>query len=205
MRVILASTSFDRNEILGETVLAFERVDSNYDEKAYEEPDPVKRATALGRAKALAVAGSHSDALVIAADTVIKGPNNELFEKPLDREDAKRILRLMSGKTCYVVTGHTVIHGDSGKEESETTSLALKYRELTDAEIEAYLDLNTWQANCGAMNVLEDQLKRGWIERMEGEVEEIRGLSIPALQRIIARMGYLELLPFLRRKQQTVE
>jgi len=117
--IILASASPRRKEILEKTGLKFKVDKSGCEEKTDPGMRPHEIARFLSREKARHVAGKYRNALVIAADTlvVLRG---RLFGKPRNEEDAKEMLKAMSGKAHSVITGFTIIDTASNKELSRS-------------------------------------------------------------------------------------
>ena len=102
VRMILASASPQRRTLLEGLSLKFEVIPSDIDEDAHPERDPLKRSKILARLKAEDIARKHSEAVVIGCDTLVVASSGTLLEKPLDADDARRMLLLQSGRTSEV-------------------------------------------------------------------------------------------------------
>src|SRR3989339_1196720 len=102
-RIILASGSKRRQEILEKLGVEFEIAESGYDESKIVCDDPVELVEELAIQKALSVAKQYPDAIIIGGDTVVYLAG-EIVGKPVDKKDAERIIRLLSGTTHMVVT-----------------------------------------------------------------------------------------------------
>ena len=110
MKLILASGSPRRRELLGFYTKEFDVCVSEFDEHAVRAPTPAALAGALARGKCLAVAASHPGCVVVGSDTVVE-LDGEVFGKPQDADDARRMLRALSGRTHEVHTGVCVSDG----------------------------------------------------------------------------------------------
>lgn len=145
MRLILASKSPRRKLMLEQLGLDFEVIVSNVDESRVKEQDPVKLTTTLSRMKAEAVARGQPDSVVIGSDgvvffegRVIGQPRGGAREEKL--EDARRTLRELSGKVHQVYSGVCVINTRTGQVLTDWGVTDIKFRELTDRDIERVLE-----------------------------------------------------------------
>lgn len=134
MRIILASQSPRRRELLASIGLAFEVKPSHVPEIHQPGESPEEYVARLSRDKAAAVAANDPNAWVIAADTTVL-LGDDLLEKPDDADDAERMLGLIAGKTHTVYTGVTlqnVVHGwrETRVAESEVRMLPLDARDI---------------------------------------------------------------------------
>lgn len=137
MRIILASGSPRRKMILSQAEVEFEVCASDKEEFITSDI-PCEVVCELSAQKALDVAREYpEDSIVIGADTVVSC-NDEILGKPRDREDAVRMIELISGATHQVYTGVTLVH--MGKVHTFYAVTDVKVRKLTDAEITAYVD-----------------------------------------------------------------
>lgn len=141
MALILASTSPIRHQMLDHAGVVFSVEPANIDEAGEKARHlvPQTLASALAQAKALAVSNRRGGNWVIGSDSVVC-VDGRLFDKPRDREDAARHLRLFSGKTI-VLTSAIALARDAQIEWSCCDSATLDVRPLSDAFIEEYLDL----------------------------------------------------------------
>lgn len=133
-RVILASASPRRKELLTHIIADFDVIPSSIDETVYGTPfQQVKR---LAEDKTGQVAAMHDDALVIGADTLVFLRGKPLG-KPADEADAKRMLGMLSGRTHRVLTGVCVAVGE--QMHSAATCTCVRFAPLTQYEIDAYV------------------------------------------------------------------
>lgn len=138
-RLILASTSPYRRELLARLGLAFEVCAPAVDEAALPGETPASTANRLALAKARAVALQHPDALVIGSDQVADLAG-EALGKPGTRERASAQLRQMSGRAVTFHTAVAVVCIASGYQGQDLAPVHVRLRQLSDAEISAYLD-----------------------------------------------------------------
>ncbi len=137
--VVLASTSPFRRELLGRLQLAFETVAPETDETALPDESPAATAERLAVAKACAVADRYPDALIIGSDQVAASGSHR-FGKPGTRENAIAQLQAMRGKEVVFHTGLCLYNSATGRSQVRVVPTHVGFRDLTDAEIEAYLD-----------------------------------------------------------------
>lgn len=137
-KLILASTSPYRRELLGRLGLAFEVANPQTDESPLFGEPPESMALRLSEAKARAVAQAHPDALIIGSDQVAT-VNGNIYGKPGTHERAVKQLRELSGKTVNFFTGLCLLNARTGEAEVRGIPTLVTFRELTDSEIDNYL------------------------------------------------------------------
>ena len=136
--LILGSTSRYRRELLQRLRVPFEVVSPDVDETPLANEAPQALATRLALAKAKAVAANHPNAVVIGSDQVAD-LNGEPLGKPGTHERAVLQLQRMRGQTVVFQTAVSVVCQASGFEQTELAQIKVRFRDLSDAEIEAYL------------------------------------------------------------------
>lgn len=141
--LILASTSPYRRELLGRLRLPFEVVAPQVDETPIEGEAPGAAATRLARAKAEAVAralaGDRPDALVIGSDQTATLDGRRIIGKPGNHERARAQLRAASGREMVFHTALALVRRSDGFADERVVQTRVRFRELSDAAIEAYL------------------------------------------------------------------
>ena len=138
----------------------------------------------LATEKAKCVAAQYPDALVIGSDTaVVLG--EEMLGKPVDAEDAVRMLRALSGKTHQVITGCCLVHGGKVHAFSEVTSV--EFRELSDAEIAAYVASEECFDKAGAYAI--QGLGGALVAEVHGDFDNVVGLPVERLREEIRHFG----------------
>lgn len=137
-RLILASSSPFRKELLSRLEIPFESVSPDIDEGAKNNETPQQLVERLAVEKARAIAKHHHNALVIGSDQVAVHGNN-IVGKPRDHEHAVEQLRQASGQTITLYTGLALINSSSGNVQSEVVPYSVVFRQLSDEIIENYL------------------------------------------------------------------
>lgn len=190
MKLILASSSPRRAEVLADAGFAFEAVAAGVDESRCEGELAEAYVRRLAEVKARAVAARISPpAIVIAADTVVV-MNGEVLGKPASAEDAGRMLRRLSGRSHQVLTGLAVlkIPGGAARVEIETTQVT--FAPLTETEIVAYVASGEPLGKAGAYAI---QGRGGrFVARVEGCYFNVVGLPLARLYGILREMGWHE-------------
>ncbi len=139
MRLILASTSAFRRELLARLQLSFEVAAPNADEAPLPHETPAATAERLAEAKARAVASSFPDALIIGSDQVAF-VGDQRFGKPGTRENAMIQLSRMGGKTVIFHTGLCLLNAATGRIQLRGIATEVRFRKLSASEILRYLD-----------------------------------------------------------------
>jgi septum formation protein len=181
-RLVLASASPRRRELLGLLGLEFEVVVPGVEELRAGDPAEVVLENAGRKARAGA-AMVEPGRVVIGVDTDVS-LDGALLGKAADRSGAAERLHALSGRTHEVLSGVTVIA--PGGEESRLARTAVTFRDLPEREIEAYLDSGEWDDRAGAYAV--QGLGSAFVERVDGDLSNVIGLPIPTLSRMIAAL-----------------
>lgn len=181
-RIILASASPRRAELLTEMRQPFEIIPSNADETLRPGADPLDEAARLAAAKADDVAARADDGIVIAADTLVV-LDSEIMGKPRDRADAVEMLGRLSGSRHRVVTGVCVVNIRSGERIVETVSTTVTMKRMTEAQIREYVASGEADGKAGAYAIQETADR--YVERVEGSFNNVVGLPTERLRRIL--------------------
>ena len=184
--IILASASPRRKEILEKTGLKFRVDKSEYEEKIDPGLKPHELARFLSCKKARHVARRHREALIIAADTIVV-LRGRLFGKPRNEEEAKEMLRALSGKAHSVITGFTIIDTAIKKEISRSAESKVFFKRLSADEIEAYIRSGEPLDKAGAYGV--QGLGAVIVKRIEGDFFNVMGLPLNALTESLKKFG----------------
>jgi septum formation protein len=154
--LILASASPRRRLLLEEAGYRFEVDPSGVEEPEPTGPaDPAAYAAALAWRKAAEVARRRRLGLVLAADTVC-AVGGAILNKPADRADAERMIRLQEGRDTVVLTGLCLYRADAAEWVGAVESSVVRFRPLADAERVAHLDSGKWRGKAGAYGVQDD-------------------------------------------------
>ena len=185
-RIILASQSPRRQELIGNITMDFRVIVSEADETLPVGIEPEQAPVYLADVKAAAVAASHPEETVIGADTVVI-LDGTVLGKPRDRDDAVRMLRALSGKVHTVVTGCANRWGDTRVTFSQLTRV--EFYPLSDREILEYIATGEPFDKAGAYGIQG----RGsvLVKRIEGDFFNVMGLPVARLKRELENIGAL--------------
>lgn len=184
MKIILASKSPRRKEILENLGVEFEIIVSEVDEES-DEKDPSRLVRELSIRKGRAVADgivkenifSDEDIYIISSDTVVATAEGEILGKPYDLEDAKRMLRLLEGKSHFVHSGIGIIRlcadGET-VEAADTESTRVEFLPMTNEDIDFYVTHETVLDKAGAYAI--QGIASAWIKKIDGDYFNVVGL-----------------------------
>jgi septum formation protein len=197
MKLILASESEWRSRLLSWLDIPFVVVISGVDETVLEEDDADELVATLAAMKARAVARIESEkrvfaaddearVLVLAADTVVVY-GGEIIGKPIDREDAKRIISLLAGKTHEVWTGVCLIDADTNQQRVEVEKTLVSFKPMSDKQIEDFLETDEWKGKAGGYQLLKsiDQHVRD----IDGSATNVIGLPLLKVEELLEDFG----------------
>lgn len=185
-KIILASASPRRREILKLTGLEFSVCASSYEEDLDLPLRPRVLARYLSSKKAEAVAKKYRNAIVIAADTFIVF-KNRLLGKPRNEKDAEKMLNMLNGKPHSVITGFTIIDTGNNKILSRSVSTMVYFRKLSKEDIRAYVRTKEPLDKAGAYAV--QGLGAVFIEKINGDFFNVMGLPLCVLTESLKKFG----------------
>lgn len=178
-KIILASGSPRRREILKHAGLEFEIHPSSYEEVLDSNNFTHEKIENLAYNKAKAVADETKEpAVIIGADTVVV-LNNKILTKPHDRADAYIMLKSLSGVEHHVVTGICVIDKYTNTTKIKSVTTMVEFEKLTDEQINHYIDNFKPFDKAGAYGIQE--MPKGYIKKVEGSLENVIGLCSKAV------------------------
>ncbi|MBI5396812.1 MAG: septum formation protein Maf [Verrucomicrobia bacterium] len=190
MRLILASASPRRAELLGSLGLRFEIIPSDAVEHDAHPVSPGELALHNAQLKARDVAARHQDAWVIGADTIVV-LGETVFGKPRDPGEARRMLRRLSGHNHRVITGVCLISRGGADERSFAVETTVRFRALGDADIEGYLAAVNVLDKAGAYAIQEGPPV---VAGIEGSYSNVVGLPLERLAEELRGLGVLNSL-----------
>ena len=182
MNLILASGSPRRRELLSLYTTEFTVCASDFDESTVTADTPDRLVEKLARGKCLAVSAQHPGDVVIGCDTVVD-VNGTVFGKPHGVEDAKRMLRALSGSTHEVHTGVCV--SDGTRTESFVDSCRVTFFPIPEVEIERYAATEEPYDKAGAYAIQGRAAL--WLDRIEGDYYTIMGLPVSRTVQLVER------------------
>lgn len=188
--MILASQSPRRIELMAEAGYECRVIPADIDETPFAGEAPLTLVERLARAKAAAVLPqAEPGEIVVAADTIVTH-DGRILGKPHDPADARRMLRELSGRTHQVATGACIIKAGDGAEshaaqsESFVAVTDVTFYELTDAEIETYVENGEPLDKAGAYGI-QGVGGRMLVKKIDGDFYNVVGLPIAELARKI--------------------
>jgi septum formation protein len=183
-KIILASKSPRRKNLLKQIGLKFETDVSEIDENKFPHLSPENLAKELSKAKAEKVSNRHKNAIIIAADTLIV-LNKEIIGKPKSAKDAVKMLKKLSGKTHMVITGFTVFDTKTKKEITKIVKSKVRFKKMTKEEIDAYVKSGEPMDKAGGYGVQDKAAV--FIEEIEGDFFNVVGLPIFSLYQVLKK------------------
>ncbi|SFL43975.1 Maf family protein [Halanaerobium salsuginis] len=187
LKLVLASASPRREEILKNLNLKFTIVPAKIDESEFTSSDPVEMVENLSVKKAEAVASLVEDALVIAADTIVV-LGDEILGKPGSQPAARQMLKQLSDQEHYVMTGVSVLNSQTGEIETAHEITKVKMMELSQQEIEEYVSTGEPMDKAGAYAI--QGLGALFIEEIIGSHYSVVGLPVNQLFKILRKFNY---------------
>ncbi len=174
-KIVLASASPRRRELLGLLGLDFVIEDSGVPEETDPAESPAESAVRLAREKAEAVASRFADALVLGADTVVVA-GREILGKPVDSEDARHMLQLLRNRWHFVITGIALVDSRNGSQEARFVETGVRMTDYSDSEIESYVKTGEPFDKAGSYAV--QGLGGRLVARVEGCYTNVVGLPV---------------------------
>ena len=177
--VVLASNSPRRKELLSLMGVPFTVDVSNADERVEGEPDA--RVYEISQRKALAVAASHPDAIILAADTLVY--DGSVLGKPRDEKEAFEMLSRLGGRWHEVYTGVSVYTPRNGRMDTRVEKTRVHFCPMTEEQIAAYIASGEPMDKAGAYAV---QGTGGmYVDRLEGSYSNVVGLPMHTVRRML--------------------
>lgn len=173
MELILASNSPRRKELLSKYNIKYKVVVSQVDEQLDSTLSVVENVEMLAYQKAYAVSTQYPDAKVLAADTIVV-IDNVILGKPVDFEDAFKMLKTLSGKTHEVITAVAILF--KGEKKINHCISKVTFKQLSDSEIIEYINTNEPMDKAGSYAIQGIGAKL--ISNYEGELDNIIGLPM---------------------------
>ena len=184
--LILASTSPRRKQLLEEAGFVFEVLppEAHVEDERLSNELPTEYVRRLALQKAANAAAKVECGIILGCDTVAVC-GEYIFEKPADRNDARKMLQQLRGMIHRVVSGLCLLKIENSSKttillETETTQLLM--HSMTDDELETYLDTNKWQGKAGAFGYQDGN---DWITILEGNESNVVGLPMELLRKML--------------------
>ena len=174
-KIILASKSPRRKELLSQASIAFDIIPSSVDETKIDERDPEKLVKKLSCLKAMDIAKKYPEKWILGADTIVC-LNDLILEKPDSKKDAAKMLITLSNKEHTVFTGFTLCCLSKNRTIIDIVKTKVFFKKLTNNEIKWYLNFNEYADKAGAYAI---QGKGAFfIKKISGSYTNVVGLPI---------------------------
>ncbi|MCR5020267.1 Maf family protein [Ruminococcus sp.] len=175
--VILASASPRRKELMQLICPSFRVIPADCGEAVPEAMNAADVPAFLSYQKCKCIADVYQKAVVIGCDTVVTTADGEILGKPKDEEDAARMLRLLSGRMHTVDTGVSICY--KGRTETFTETTEVWFKDLTDEEIEDYINTGEPMDKAGAYGIQGEGTLL--VDKIEGDFFNVVGLPVSKL------------------------
>ncbi len=186
-KIILASASPRRLELLSQVGIAPDAViPADIDETLHKGELPRAFALRLAQEKCAKISAQRKDAFVIAADTVV-ACGRRVLDKPKDADDARRILKILSGRRHKVYGGICVAAPD-GKVKSRLCETVVSFRRLSESDIAAYIDGKDWEGKAGGYAI--QGMAATFVKFLSGSYTNVIGLSLYDTVQLLNSLGY---------------
>lgn len=186
MKLILASNSRTRKEVLDKVGLIYDVIPSNIEEHS-DKTNPKEYVMDLSRQKAEAIAKNLEEGVILSADSIIYIDDTKL-EKPKTKEQAKIMLQNLSGRVNYAVTGVTIIDLYQNKKITLNEVTEVYFDELTEKEIDWYIENEQYIfERCGYSIAGKSAI---YIPKINGDYYNILGMPISRVYKEINKLGY---------------
>lgn len=182
-KIILASASPRRKELLKKIVKNFRIIPSQVNESDIATPSPSLLAIKIAVLKAKDVAAKNKKAVVIGADTIVV-LGRKILGKPKNKKDAVAMLKSLSGKTHKVITGLAIIFPNH-KMITSATETSVRMKKISGKAILDYVKTGSPMDKAGAYGIQE--IEEAFIDKISGDYDNVVGLPVRKLQAIIAR------------------
>lgn len=186
MKLILASNSRTRKEVLDKVGLIYDVIPSNIEEHS-DKTDPKEYVMDLSRQKAEAIEKDLKEGVILSADSIIYIDDKKL-EKPKTKEQAKIMLQNLSGRVNYAVTGVTIIDLYQNKKITLNEVTEVYFDELTEEEIDWYIENEQYIfERCGYSIAGKSAI---YIPKINGDYYNILGMPISRVYKELNKLGY---------------
>jgi len=174
--LILASQSPRRKKLLKQIGMKFRVVPSHSTEVLSPGQSPADNARRIALEKALEVAETVKKGIVIGADTIVV-LDHHVLGKPKSKEDAKRMLKLLSGREHSVFTGYALVDAESKKHANGVEETRVRFRVLEESEIAAYIETGSPMDKAGAYGI-QDDFGAVFVEKVHGCFYNVVGFPL---------------------------
>ncbi len=188
-KIILASKSPRRRDLLEQAGLSFSVAPSGVDESAIPMASPERYARVLAEAKAKDVSARAPDHWVIGADTIVVA-GDAVLGKPGSEAEAREMLRLLEGRSHRVITGYCILHEELERFFSESVVTEVWFKGLTDEEIEWYIRTGEPFGKAGSYAIQGIGVRL--VTRIDGSYTNVVGLPVCEVMARLAGEGLID-------------
>lgn len=187
MKIVLATTSKLKNEILDTVMIKHTQVESDFDEGEDANPNVYEHVKALSLGKAQSVVKKVSNSIIIGLDTVCY-VNGHILEKPKSVEEARKHIEESSNNTTQVVTGLTMINQLNGEIINTYVETKISFREIAKKDIDFYIkhEPNYMYAS----GFILETVMSNFVEKIEGSYYNIIGVPVETIYKYLTDWGY---------------
>lgn len=187
MKIILASTSKQKNDILNTVHIKHSQIAGEYKEMQVEGEDVYEYVKRLSLGKAKSVLSKCEDSIVIGLDTVcfVKG---KILEKPKDEKEEREHIKLCSNAKTEVITGIAIINQKTGEKYNNFAKTVVKMRKISENDVNYYI--NNEKDWIYASGFIIETILSNFIKKIEGSYYNILGVPVEHIYKVINQMGY---------------
>jgi|TARA_Y100000310_G_C20689203_1_gene821108 septum formation protein len=185
MKLVLASRSPRRKSLLEEAGYEVYVDVSDFDEKSIVIPDVKELVVELALKKAEVVAPRHQGSVIVAADTLVCFEGKEIGQQDSD-EDARKVIKMLLGKTHEVFTGVCIV-GKDGQKYQDLVRSEVTLKNVSDAVVEEYIKSGQYKRKAGAYNIADPEFEN-FVEKIEGSETNIVGLPIEKVKEMLEKL-----------------
>ena len=178
MKLILASTSKYKSKLLNQTKLKHIQIASNFDEKTIKNNNVYEYVKELSLKKALSIKDKVKTGIILGMDTVVF-VDNQTLEKPKDKNEIRKFLKMCSNNTTEVITGITLINKDTNEIITDYAITYITLRKLTEEDIDFYIKTEKDALNVSGF-IIETSISN-FIEKIEGSFFNILGAPVETI------------------------
>jgi len=189
-KLILASKSPRRSDLLKQAGLTFSIIPSEFDESSVTMSDPDSYVRTLAKSKATDISKKHPDCWVLGADTIVL-IDDSILGKPESKDEARSMLKQLSGKTHQVITGYCLCCQTKNAIISETVKTDVHFKTLSDTEIEWYIQTGEPFDKAGAYAI--QGIGTFLVKSINGSYTNVVGLPICEVMEVMVKEGIMEL------------
>ncbi len=184
MKLILASTSNYKSKLLNQTKLKHIQIESNFDEKTIKNNNVYEYVKELSLQKALSIKDKVKTGIILGMDTVVF-VDNQTLEKPKDKNEIRKFLKMCSNNTTEVITGITLINKKTNEIITDYTITYVTLRNLSDEDIDFYIKTEKDALNVSGF-IIETSISN-FIEKIEGSFFNILGAPVETIYKYLQK------------------